>query len=171
MRIHRIPAIVLLSLAALAVAPGAAPAQVAGESAGGVATVVGADSLFIGEQRFHLFGIDALEDEQNCFVNGRPWACGAVAYRELEILVQEGDTTCVPRSGSDPRRPGTAWATCTSSGRDLAEEMVLRGYALAVREMTEDYVAAERAAEEAGVGVWRGLFIPPWEHRETRGRI
>ena len=162
--------ILAIALGILAAVPGAAAAQDADASVSGVATVVGSDNLVIGDQRFYLFGIDAIEDEQNCFLNGAPWVCGAVAFRELEILAEQGDTTCTPVPATDPRRPGLTWATCTNSGLDLGEEMVRRGYALAVREMTDAYVAAELAAEEAEAGVWRGLFAPPWQYRQTRGQ-
>ena len=52
------------------------------------------------------------------------------------------------------------------NGKDIAELMVRRGMAIAVRAQTTDYVAAEKAADVAGVGVWQGPFIPPWEWKE-----
>ena len=44
--------------------------------------------------------------------------------------------------------------------------MVRRGMAVAQPAQAKDYVEAEKAAERAGVGVWQGLFILPWEYRE-----
>ena len=50
-----------------------------------------------------IYGVDAPEAEQNCFLNGRPWSCGPVAYREMEkILFEEGGpVTCTPRDAVD----------------------------------------------------------------------
>ena len=86
------------------------------KAAVGNARIVDTDILEVGGQRFHLFGIDAPEQEQNCFLNGKPWSCGAVAYREMEkILFEEGgQVTCTPRdagckSRDTQRRPLSVW--------------------------------------------------------------
>ena len=133
----------------------------------GPITVIDADVVMVDGERFFLFGIDAFEQEQTCFLNGQPWACGSIAYRELEIIVAEGEATCVRRQDPDQRRAQSPWATCTVNGLDIAEEMTRRGMALAIREQTEDYVAAEEAAEANEAGIWRGLFVPPWVYRRN----
>lgn len=134
----------------------------------GNARVIDTDVLEVDGQRFVLYGIDAMEQEQNCFLNGKQWSCGAVAYRELEKIVAEegGAVTCTPRQDANPRRPATPWGTCVIGGKDIAELMVRRGMAVAVRDQSLDYVAAEKAADMAGIGVWQGPFILPWEYRE-----
>ncbi|MBM3506876.1 MAG: hypothetical protein FJX64_03955 [Alphaproteobacteria bacterium] len=146
---------------------GAAPAADA-KNVVGNARIVDTDILEVNGQRFHLFGIDALEQQQTCFLNGRPWSCGAVAYREMEkILFDEGGpVACTPREDPDERRRGTSWGKCIINGKDIAELLVRRGMAVAVREQTAEYVAAEKAAEVAGVGAWQGPFILPWEYRQ-----
>jgi endonuclease YncB( thermonuclease family) len=48
---------------------------------------------------------------------------------------------------------------------DLGHYMVRAGLALADREVSEDYVAGEAAAQAAAAGVWGGTFNPPWEWR------
>jgi endonuclease YncB( thermonuclease family) len=40
--------------------------------------------------------------------------------------------------------------------------MVKAGYALALRDQSTDYVAAEQAAEKAAAGMWQSEFQPPW---------
>ncbi len=134
----------------------------------GNAQIIDTDVLYVNGRRFHLFGIDALEQDQSCFLNGKPWSCGAVAYREMEkILFDEGGpVACTPREDPDPRRRGTPWGTCIINGKDIADLLVRRGMALAVREQTMDYVAAEKVADVAGVGAWQGPFILPWEYRQ-----
>jgi endonuclease YncB( thermonuclease family) len=142
-------------------------AQEAREPVSGPATVMSTDVIVVDGKRLFLFGIDAFETEQICFLNGRPWACGAIAYRELEIIVAEGDATCEYRVDTDRRRARFPWATCTINGADIAEEMAVRGMALARRDQSQDYIAAEAAAEAAGVGMWQGIFVPPWEFRDN----
>ncbi len=134
----------------------------------GNARIVDTDILEVNGQRFQLFGIDAMEQEQSCFLNGKPWSCGAVAYREMEKILfdERGPVTCTPRQDPNPQRRGMPWGTCAINGKDIAELMVRRGMAIAVRDQTMDYVAAEKAADTAGVGVWQGPFIPPWEYRQ-----
>lgn len=164
----RVPpfALLLLLVPQATLAQGAVPAD--DKAAVGNARIVDADILEVGGQRFHLFGIDAPEPEQTCFLNGRPWACGAVAYREMEkILFEEGgQVACTARDAVDAKRPAARFATCLVNGKDIAGLLVRRGMAAAQPAQSKDYLEAERAAERAGIGIWQGPFIPPWEYRE-----
>lgn len=132
----------------------------------GVATVLSADRLVIAGDQFYLFGIDGFEEAQTCFINGEPWACGSVAFRELQILADVGPVTCTPQSDRNPRRSRFPWATCTVEGVDLAEAMVRAGYAFVVMDQSEAYLEAQAAAEAEGAGAWRGIFVAPWEYRD-----
>jgi endonuclease YncB( thermonuclease family) len=156
----------LLLPGAGAFAQGGAPPD--DKAAVGNARIVDTDILEVGGQRFYLFGIDAPEQEQNCFLNGKPWSCGAVAYREMEkILFEEGgQVACTPRDAVDPKRPSARFGTCVINGKDIADLLVRRGMAVAQPAQSKDYVEAEKAADRAGVGVWQGPFILPWEYRE-----
>ena len=145
----------------------AAAAQDAAEPIVGPATVIDTDVMIVAGERLFLFGIEAFEKEQVCFLNGRPWDCGSIAYRELEIIVAEGEAVCVRRADPDRRRIRFPWATCTINGVDIAAEMARRGMALAQREQTEDYVADEEAAAAAEAGIWKGIFVAPWTYRDN----
>jgi endonuclease YncB( thermonuclease family) len=48
---------------------------------------------------------------------------------------------------------------------DSSERIVAQGLALAYRQYSRDYVAAEDEAQAAGRGMWAGSFEPPWEWR------
>lgn len=133
----------------------------------GRATVIDTDVIIVDGERFFLFGVEAFEEQQMCFLNGRPWACGSIAYRELEIIVAEGEVSCVRRQDPDRRRARFPFATCTVNGTDVAEEMARRGMALALRDQSEDYIAAEEAAKAAEAGIWRGIFVAPWVYRDN----
>ncbi len=45
------------------------------------------DVLSIDGILYRRFGIDAVERLQPCYVDGKVWACGSVAIRQLEIFV------------------------------------------------------------------------------------
>jgi hypothetical protein len=45
---------------------------------------------------------------------------------------------------------------------------VRNGWALAYRRYSRAYVAEERAAENAGRGIWRGDFVEPWDWRDGK---
>jgi endonuclease YncB( thermonuclease family) len=46
--------------------------------------------------------------------------------------------------------------------------MVKRGWALAYRKYSKDYVNDEEEAKEKKIGLWAGEFIPPWEWRRLK---
>ena len=137
----------------------------------GNATVLTADRLVIEKKPWFLFGIDGFEESQVCFINGEPWACGAVAFRELQILADSnrvGPVTCVRQQDRNPRRMRFRWGTCTADGVDLAEAMVRAGLAFVVPDQSEQYLNAQTAAETEGAGGWKGIFITPWEYRDMK---
>jgi len=46
--------------------------------------------------------------------------------------------------------------------------MVRRGWALAYRRYSKDYVVEEIEAQEAKLGIWAGDFELPWKWRRAR---
>ena len=161
MRIAVITLLFCVSLGANALGQDAPPPIV------GVGTAIDTDVIAVGGERIFLFGIEAFEKEQMCFLNGRPWACGAVAFRELQIILAEGEISCVRRKDSNRRRFRKPWATCHLNGADIAEQLARRGMALAMREQSTDYVAAEQQAESTEAGIWKSIFVPPWTYRDN----
>ena len=147
------------ALAQAAEKPGDAPVV-------GRARVIGADAVEVSGKRYFLYGIDAFEEGQTCFLNGKPWQCGSNAFRALQILADEGPMTCVQREDNDRRRRTMTWGTCKIGNKDIAEEMVKQGMAVALREQSLDYVPAEEAAKKAGTGAWAGNFVTPWDFRD-----
>ena len=73
----------------------------------GIAGAPAGDVLSIDGKLYRLFGIDAVERLQPCYVDGKVWACGPVAIRQLEIFV-----------ASEPRRSGACRSTQPSSPGD-----------------------------------------------------
>lgn len=84
--------------------------------------------------------------------------------KALRDLVGTGETVCT-RKAIDPFQ--RVLAQCIANGKDIAAELVHLGLAVAVTSETDAYAAAEREAASAGVGMWRGAFLRPWEYRQS----
>jgi endonuclease YncB( thermonuclease family) len=133
----------------------------------GPAKAVDSTVIEINRQRIMLFGIDSVMRKQSCTLGGKIWQCWAAAVRELEILVDQGPATCEGIGAPDVY--GRLLARCTINGQNLNEQLVRRGYAVARPNETTDYVAAEAAAREEKVGLWRGEFMMPEKFRQAAG--
>ncbi len=73
---------ILLAAIVSTLAAGPAVAEVTG-----MAGVPAGDVLSIDGKLYRMFGIDAVERLPPCYVDGKVWACGPVAIRQLEIFV------------------------------------------------------------------------------------
>jgi endonuclease YncB( thermonuclease family) len=150
-----------------------AQAQTAAPKLSGPARIFSTDALIVADNpaAFRLWGVDAPEPGQTCWIEQVEWDCFAAAYDKLEELIKGKPVTCSSRQDTDRTRRGRLYAVCsTSDGVDLAKAMAEAGLALAVTDQSKDYVAAEQAAEKAGVGMWQGAFQEPWEFlKQQRG--
>lgn len=149
--------------------PTPVPAQDTGIS--GKPEVIDSDILKFGTQRVLLWGIDAPDKRQTCWLNGEPWGCHDIAFRQLQLLVGRGEVVCQYRGDPDPF--GRRFGICESGGEDLNAEMARSGVALAFEEETDAYVGQMAEAIGAGAGLWQpGVeFEEPWvfRRRETPG--
>ena len=143
-------------LALGAAAPGFA--QASSQPIYGVARAGDGDSLEINGQRVRLLGIDAPEFDQTCTKGGAQWACGAEAADQLSRLVTGREVRCAPTGVDQYQR---ILARCTVNGTDVNSTMVERGYAIAFRKYSSDYVKAEARAKAAKRGMWAGTFEAP----------
>ena len=133
----------------------------------GPATAVDSTVIAINGQRIMLFGIDSVMRKQSCTIGGKVWQCWAAAVRDLEILVDQGPTTC--EVIGEPDVYGRVLARCSINGQSLNEQHVQRGWAVARRSETTDYVAAEAEAKEKKLGLWQGEFMMPDAFRRAAG--
>ena len=129
----------------------------------GVARVVDGDTVEVQDVKIRMHGIDAPESKQQCKrPNGDVWACGKQATLALTDKVKSSPIRC---EGRDQDRYGRVIAVCYLGGTDLNAWMVSQGWAVSYRRYSEDYVNQEVAASSAGVGMWAGKFVMPWDWR------
>jgi hypothetical protein len=63
----------------------------------GPVRVINADTLDLGGKRIRLYGIDALEAKQTCWLKATPWQCGADATAALKKLIGGAEIRCAER--------------------------------------------------------------------------
>lgn len=133
----------------------------------GIASVIDGDTLELHGERIRLHGIDAPESAQTCQdARGRSWPCGRRAALALADRIRQRPLRC-EQTGRDRYR--RTLAVCYLGRSDLNAWLVRNGWALAYRRYSGDYLGQEKAAQAAGVGIWVGSFVPPWEwRRRTR---
>ncbi|MEM8606979.1 MAG: thermonuclease family protein [Myxococcota bacterium] len=130
----------------------------------GQATVIDGDTLEIRGKRVRLHGVDAPESSQQCTTpSGKRWRCGQKAALALSKKIDRQNIRC---SGKKSDRYGRLVAVCRVGDVNLNQWLVRRGWAVAYRPSSKDYVPDERVAKEAGRGVWSGTFVMPWEWRK-----
>lgn len=155
---------------ALAPAVQAAPAEVIT----GKASVVDADTIVIAGRKIRLHGIDAPEAGQKCrYANGKSYRCGRVATNMLIRQIGKDQVTCTL---IERDRYNRSIGRCFVVGRnrngrwaiDLSAVLVAGGWALAYRKYDESLLALQAWAKRDKAGMFKGTFVPPWEHRKGR---
>ena len=131
----------------------------------GRASIIDGDTVEIHGTRIRLFGIDAPESRQPCIVRGKTTLCGQYAGAALADKVGAGTVTC---ESKDRDQYGRVVAVCRFGGEDLSAWMVGRGWALAYRQYSTDYVPQEEKASAAKLGLWQGEFVAPWDWRSGK---
>ena len=127
----------------------------------GPARVVDGDTIRVDGRAVRLSGIDAPELAQLC--GGA--SCGVAARAALRRLTFSKTITCVEETRDRYKR---IVARCVADGVDLAAAMTRSGHALAYRQYGSAYVAEERQAQLAQVGMWAGEFQAPWDWRRAK---
>lgn len=133
----------------------------------GSARAVNADTIAVDGTYVFLYGIESVERTQACRIEQQVWACYEAAVRALETIIGVADVAC--ELYGEPDYLGRWLGTCMVDGENVNEALVRAGFALAKRDETLDYVAAEDLAREEAIGLWQGEFQHPAEYREAEG--
>jgi endonuclease YncB( thermonuclease family) len=130
----------------------------------GQASIIDGDTLEIHGIRVRLWGIDAPESSQLCRgEDSLQYRCGAQAANDLYAFIAQRPVNCSPLN-LDPY--GRTVATCSVGGTDLGEWLVRKGLALDWPQYSKGrYGNAQRDAERAGRGIWKGSYVEPWLYR------
>lgn len=135
------------------------------ERVNGHVRVIDGDTLEVSGQHVRLYGIDAFEKKQTCFVGGVSWPCGETATKAMIGVINNRDVSC---EGTQHDRYNRLIGKCSVGNIDLSAFMVSQGWALAYREYSMDYVTEEQTARENSRGAWRGQFVEPWVWRKQK---
>tara|TARA_B100001540_G_C15753736_1_gene618251 strand:+ start:603 stop:1103 length:501 start_codon:yes stop_codon:yes gene_type:complete len=128
----------------------------------GKAKVVNSDYIKIDKQTIILFGVEAMERPQKCYINNELWPCWESGVRKLEEIVDLGETICFVKGKAKMNR---VFAICETQNIELNKELIRSGLALARIKQSDLYIDDERYAKENKLGIWRGKFIEPWKWR------
>ena len=132
----------------------------------GVASVIDGDTIEIHGTRIRLNGIDAPESGQRCQnARGTAWRCGQQAALALSDRIGRRQVNC---QQTDTDRYGRVVADCFAGGENLNRWMVREGWAVAYRQYSTAYIAAEDDARTGQRGIWQGRFDMPWDWRAER---
>ena len=155
---------VLKAGAALALITILAPNRAVADDLIGQASIIDGDTLEIHGTRIRLWGIDAPESNQLCRgEDSERYRCGAEAANALDAFIAQQPVSCDPISLD---RYGRTVATCRVRGVDLGDWLVKQGLALDWPQYSKgQYGAAQRQAEQAGHGIWKGSYVEPWLYR------
>ncbi len=131
----------------------------------GTASVIDGDTIEVHGQRIRFHGIDAPENRQLCFIDGKRWQCGKDAANALADKIARRPVTCEDLGRDRYKR---IVARCIVAGEDMGAWMVANGLALAYRRYSLDYVDKEVAAQATQRGIWASEFVKPWEWRKRQ---
>ena len=129
----------------------------------GKAKVIDGDTIQINDTKIRIYGIDAPERKQTCAMpKNKIIRCGVTAGDAMRDLITGATVTCKQQGIDRYRR---VVAICYADGRDIGQNMVHTGWAVAYRKYSKKYVTVENKARVAKRGMWRGEFVKPWEWR------
>lgn len=132
----------------------------------GRALVVDGDTIEINGTRIRIWGVDAIESDQTCTLQGRTWDCAVEISRSLKSYLEGQTVTCTSKGRDTFER---MLATCSVRNRDLGAWLVRQGHALDYARFSLGAYKSEQTAATADKrGIWQGEFTPPWVWRQTR---
>lgn len=129
----------------------------------GKAQAIKGNILEIEQQKIQLYGIDAPELEQLCYVKGKPWQCGLTAKQKLAEKIADKSLTCLIREEENERIP---LAECFIGKKSLNAWLVEQGWAIADRQNSRSFISHEILAQRNQKGIYRSQFLKPSLWRE-----
>lgn len=129
----------------------------------GKVKVIDGDSIKINSNKIRLHGIDAPEKKQTCVFKKKKWQCGKKSMNELKKLINNQIIKC---KVNDIDIYNRYVAICSLNKININKIMVKKGWAIAYRYYSNDYIVEERYARENKLGIWKGEFEEPYLYRK-----
>ena len=120
------------------------------EAIKGNAIIIDGDTIHIGNSKVRLYGIDAPEINQTCTINKIIWECGFESSQALENIISAKEVRC---EIVDIDRYKRYVAKCFVKNIYLNQYMVQKGWAIAYRYYSDDFINDEEIAEKNKVGI------------------
>jgi endonuclease YncB( thermonuclease family) len=128
--------------------------------------IIDGDTIILNSKKIRFHGIDTPEIHQKCKDDkGFLYACGLRATNELKKIIGKNKVICKKKTTDRYRR---LISVCFVNGKNINSLMVKKGWALAYRKYSLEYVDEEEEAKKNKIGLWVGEFIPPWEWRRLK---
>ena len=130
----------------------------------GKANAIKGNIIEIDGQTIRLYGIDAPELEQLCYVKGKPWQCGLTAKQKLAEKIEEKSLTCLIKDQENKHIPA---AECFIGRQNLNAWVVEQGWAIADRQNSRSFISYEILAKRNHKGIYQSEFLKPSLWREA----
>lgn len=133
----------------------------------GIGRAADGDTIMVGRKLIQLDGINAPELKQKCFNRkNKRYQCGQNALKLMQKMVDNQQVSCRIRTENSF---GLIIGDCFANGRNVAEQMVRRGMAVARGLKGRDYLPLEQKARQGQKGMWQGQFANSkvWRHGYT----
>ena len=131
----------------------------------GKAKVIDGDTIHIDKNKIRLHGIDAPEKNQTCLLKNKKWLCGKQSTHELKKIINNQIIKCI---ASDIDKYKRYIAICFVNKLNINQTMVKKGWAIAYRYYSKDYIKDEDYARLNNVGIWKSIFEEPYIFRKKK---
>ena len=129
----------------------------------GEAKVIDGDTIHINKNKIRLHGIDAPERKQTCIFKNKKWLCGIHSTYELKKIINNQIVKCIT---SDIDKYKRYIAICYVNKLNINQAMVKKGWAIAYRYYSKDYIKEEDYARSNNIGIWKSIFEEPYIFRK-----
>jgi len=130
----------------------------------GNARVIDGDTININNNKIRLHGIDAPETKQTCKLDSVDWFCGKQSTEELKKIINNQSVEC---KVNDIDIYNRYVAICLVNELNLNQWMVKKGWAIAYRYYSTDYIIEEKYARDNKSGIWKSEFLKPYQYRKN----
>ena len=129
----------------------------------GKARVIDGDTIYIGETKIRLHGIDAPEKNQKCFFHNKDWECGKRSTLYLKKIISNHNVMCETRNKDSYKR---YIGICYINDENINKLIVRNGWAIAYKYYSKDFIKDELIAKKNKLGIWKGSFQEPYLFRK-----